>query len=103
MSEVKTASSPDTDTGMGRKPLRAFWYSVSSALVIVYLGAASANAYGTVNALIGITLSVVLMTLICQSLTGFSLRHGLNVDELSRRMFGRGGAVIATITLFLAA
>lgn len=103
MSEVRTASSADIDTGMGRKPLRAFWYSVSSALVVVYLGAASANAYGTANALIGIVLSIVLMTLICQSLTGFSLRHGLNVDGLSRRMFGSGGAVIATITLFLAA
>lgn len=81
---------------MDRGKLTLAWYGVMTAFFYPYLAAFIALAYGTVNALIGIGLSIVVYTLVNQVILRAASRSGLTVALFSRSMFGYVGAAVAT-------
>lgn len=81
---------------MQRGKLTLAWYGVMTAFFYPYLAAFIALAYGTVNALIGIALSIVVYTLVNAVILRAASRSGLTVALFSRSLFGNVGAAVAT-------
>ena len=82
---------------MDRVKLTMAWYGVATAFFYMYFAAFIALAYGTVNALVGIVLSVVAYTLVNTVIVRTATTSGLTVALFSRSMFGFVGAAIATL------
>ena len=82
---------------MDRVKLTMAWYGVATAFFYMYFAAFIALAYGTVNALIGIALTVVAYTLVNTVILRTATISGLTVALFSRSMFGFVGAAIATL------
>jgi len=82
---------------MDRGKLTMAWWAVATAFFYMYFAAFIALAYGTVNALIGIALTVVGYAVINTIITRVASRNGLTVALFSRSMFGFVGAAIATL------
>jgi purine-cytosine permease-like protein len=91
------------DARMARLPLTIAWWSVCSAMFYLVVAASLALAYGSVNAIIGIVLSVVVYAAINAVLARYAIRTGLSVSLLSRVLLGRNGAAIATLIFFATA
>jgi purine-cytosine permease-like protein len=82
---------------MDRGKLTMAWYAVMTAFFYMYFAAFIALAYGTVNALIGIGLTVIAYSLINTVITRVASTSGLTVALFSRSMFGFVGASVATL------
>ena len=82
---------------MDKVKLTMAWFAVATAFFYMYFAAFIALAYGTVNALIGIVLTVIAYALINTSIARVASRSGLTVALFSRSMFGFVGAAIATL------
>ena len=82
---------------MDRRHLTMAWYAVMTVFFYLYFAAFLALAYGTVNALIGIVLSVIVYSLVNIAIVRAASRSGLTVALFSRSMFGFVGASIATL------
>src|SRR5215218_4504268 len=82
---------------MDRFRLTMAWYAVATAFFYMYFAAFIALAYGTVNALIGIALTVIVYSLINSVILRVASTSGLTVALFSRSMFGFVGATIATL------
>lgn len=87
---------PETGRVSRGKLMMAFW-GVMSAMFYVVTGAAVAAAVGTVQAIIGMVLTVIAYGLINRVLSGAAADNGLTVAQFSRSMFGRVGAALATL------
>jgi purine-cytosine permease-like protein len=74
----------------------AMW-AVLSALFYLYISVAVAQAVGTVNATIGMVLSVGVYGVINYVIARQAIRNGLTVGLLSLRIFGGFGALITTL------
>ncbi|HKU12042.1 MAG TPA: permease [Sinomonas sp.] len=83
--------------GMSHGSLAMAWYGLVSAMFFIYIGAALALAYGTVDALIGLALTIAAYGAINRILSAYSLKHGLTVHLFSRTLLGRAGALLATL------
>jgi len=82
---------------MDRGKLTMAWYAVMTAFFYLYFAAFIAFAYGTVNALIGIGISIVVYTVVNTVILRVASASGLTVALFSRSMFGFVGAAIATL------
>jgi purine-cytosine permease-like protein len=82
---------------MERGKLTMAWYAVMTAFFYMYFAAFIALAYGTVNALVGIALTVIAYALINTVITKVAATSGLTVALFSRSMFGFVGAAVATV------
>jgi purine-cytosine permease-like protein len=82
---------------MDRFKLTMAWYAVATAFFYMYFAAFIALAYGTVNALIGIALTVIAYSVINGVIVRVASTSGLTVALFSRSMFGFVGAAIATL------
>lgn len=88
---------------MTRGSLSMAWYGVSSAMFFVYIGAALAVAYGTVNAAIGVVLTILVYGLINRVLSKYAINNRTTVALFSRTILGTAGSAIATIIFALVA
>ena len=88
---------------MGRGSLAMAWYGVASAMFYVYVGAAMALAYGTVNALIGVALTIVVYGVINAILSKYAINNRTTVAQFSRTILGTAGSSIATLIFALIA
>ncbi len=86
-----------------RGSLTMAWWGVCSALFYIFLAATLAVAYGTVNTIIAMVLTVVSYGLINGVLARSAIGSGLSVSLFSRILFGRAGALLATAIFFLTA
>ena len=93
---------PD-DEQMSRGSLAMAWYGVVSAMFFVYIGAVLAVAYGTINALIGLVLAIIVYGVINSIITKYAINNRTTVAQFSRTILGSGGAAIATIIFALVA
>ena len=84
----------------GRSSLTMAWWGVCSALFYIFLAATLATAFGTQNTIIGMILSVISYGLINSILARYAIRTGLSVSLFSRILFGRVGALLATLIFF---
>ncbi|MDQ1901061.1 allantoin permease [Paracoccus sp. WLY502] len=91
------------DQRMGRLPLTMAWWSVCSAMFYLVVAATLALAYGSVNAIIGLVLSVAAYAAVNAVLVRHAIRTGLSVSLFSRILLGRTGAAIATLIFFATA
>jgi len=82
---------------MEKGPLLLAWYGTASAFFFVYIGAAMALAYGTVQALIGLVLTIIAYGLINAVLSKYAINNRTTVAKFSRSILGRAGSSIATL------
>lgn len=97
------ARAGDDEDQMSRGSLAMAWYGVASAFFFVYLGSALASAYGTVNAILGIVLSIVTYGAINGVLAKYAINNRTTVAQFSRTILGTAGSSIATIIFALVA
>ena len=98
MSTQATAENPATEnTKMGAGSLSMAWYGLVSAMFFIYIGASLAQAYGTIDTLIGLAITIVLYGAINRILAGYALKHSLTVAQFSRTLLGSKGAMLATL------
>jgi hypothetical protein len=88
---------------MSRGSLSMAWFGVASAMFYVYVGTAMAVAYGTVNALIGVGLTIVVYSVINAILSKYAINNRTTVAQFSRTLLGTAGSSIATIIFALIA
>jgi hypothetical protein len=88
---------------MGRGSLAMAWYGVASAMFYVYVGAAMALAYGTVNALVGVALTIIVYGVINAILSKYAINNRTTVAQFSRTILGTAGSSIATLIFALIA
>lgn len=101
---IDTATHAISDSARaGRGSLTMAWWGVCSALFYIFLAATLAVAYGTVNTIIAMVLSVVSYGLINSVLARYAIATGLSVSLFSRILFGKAGALLATAIFFLTA
>lgn len=91
------------DQRMAKYPLMMAWWSVCSAMFYLVVAASLALAYGSINAIIGLVLSVIAYGAINAVLSRYAIRTGLSVSLFSRILLGRSGAAIATLIFFATA
>lgn len=102
--DLDFSESPVPDAGrMPRANLMMAWWAVCSAIFYMVVAAAMARSYGTVNALIGIVLTVIAYGLINALISRYAIRTGLTVGLFSRRLFGQAGALLASLIFFATA
>lgn len=77
------------------------WFSMMSAMYWVIVGSTVAINVGTVNALIGMALTVVVSGLVTGTLSWYASRSGTSVAQASRAIFGQAGGVVAAAILGL--
>lgn len=73
------------------------WWSCCSAMFYVVVAATLSAAYGTLNTLIGIGLSVVTYGAINAVISRYAIRTGSSVSLFSRILFGTTGSALATL------
>lgn len=94
----------DSDEGrIGRWSLSMAFWAITSAIFMLYIGATTAMAYGTVDALIGIVLSIIAFSLLSRMLARYSIKNRVNVALFSRTILGTSGSVITALILALTA
>ncbi|MDO4694820.1 MAG: allantoin permease [Eikenella sp.] len=79
------------------------WWAVCSAVFFIVVGIAMARAYGTMNAIIGLLVTVVCYSILTAILTRYAINTGLSVGLFSRVLFGAKGAALATLIFFATA
>ncbi|WP_244507305.1 purine-cytosine permease family protein [Paracoccus sanguinis] len=84
-------------------PLTMAWWSVCSAMFYLVVSASLALAYGSVNAIIGLVLSVIAYAAVNAVLVRHAIRTGLSVSLFSRILLGQTGAAVATLIFFATA
>ncbi|MFE8100845.1 allantoin permease [Brenneria goodwinii] len=91
------------ESRMGKFSLTMAWWAVCSAVFYIVVGASLAIGYGTINAIIGMILSVVSYGIINAILSRHAIRTGESVALFSQRLFGTRGAGLATLIFFTTA
>lgn len=97
-------SSPEPSQGpipdaqrLGRGSLTMAWWGICSAMFYLVVAAALAMGFGTLNALIGLVLSVLSYGAINAVIARHAIASGLSVAQFSQVLFGRTGAALATL------
>jgi uncharacterized membrane protein YeaQ/YmgE (transglycosylase-associated protein family) len=88
---------------MPRLSLTLAWWSIVSAMFFIYVAAALSLRFGVANAFVGILAAIVVFGLLAGILTRYAVRTGLGTFLLSKVIFGRSGAALATLILFTTA
>ena len=77
------------------------WWGVCSAMFYIVVGVAMAKSYGTINAIIGLVITVIAYGIINGIISKYAIETGLSVGLFSRVLFGSKGAALATLILSL--
>lgn len=84
---------------VSRFPVSMSWWTLCSAMFYLYLAPVLAVSFGTVNAIIGIVLSVVSYAVISYVYTKRSIATGLSAELVSERIFGKRGAAFTALVV----
>lgn len=84
---------------VGKWQLSMSFWALLSALVWLFYGALSASLFGSVNAIIGMVLSVIIYSIFATVFSNWAIRTGLNATMLSRQTFGVLGASLTALLL----
>lgn len=80
-----------------RWSLSMAWWALFSAMFWLYVGAASADAVGAKNTIIGMVLSVATYGVINAVFSRYASRTGSSVEMLSRKMLGSLGEILVPL------
>lgn len=79
------------------------WRGICSAMFWLVVSATLAMTFGIKNAIIGLVLSVITYAAINGIISRYAIKTGLSVALFSRVLFGRTGAILATLIFFATA
>lgn len=82
---------------MGKFSLTMAWWGCCSAMFWLVLSATLAEAYGTINTILGMFAAVLTYTAICRVLNTYAMKTGTSVSLFSRLLFGTRGSALATL------
>lgn len=102
VSDVSTEIVSEHDRA-SKGSLTMAWWVVCSAMFYIVVGIAMAKAYGTVNAIIGLGITVVAYGIVNGIISRYAISTGLSVGLFSRVLFGAKGAALATLIFFVTA
>lgn len=102
VSDVSTEIVSEHDRA-SKGSLTMAWWGVCSAMFYIVVGIAMAKAYGTVNAIIGLGITVVAYGIVNGIISRYAISTGLSVGLFSRVLFGAKGAALATLIFFVTA
>jgi hypothetical protein len=88
---------------MGKGPLTMAWWAVCSSMCWLVFSATMAINFGTVNALIGLGLTVVCYSIVNGVIVRYAISSGMSVALFSRILFGKSGSALATLIFFACA
>jgi|TARA_B110000495_G_scaffold197562_1_gene208030 purine-cytosine permease-like protein len=79
------------------------WWAVATAMFWLVVSASLAMSFGTLNALAGMSIAVVVYTITGGIISRYAIKTGLSVALFSRILFGYHGALLATLVFFTGA
>src|SRR5262249_51379175 len=88
---------------IGKASLAMAWWSLCSAMFYIFVAASLAINFGSANAIAGMFIAVAIFAAVNYPLVRHAIRTGLSTLLLSRLIFGKQGAVLATALLGLTA
>lgn len=88
---------------IGKLQLTMAWWAVSTGMCWFVFAATMAIKFGSVNALIGLLLTVITYSIINGVIARFAIDTGLSVGLFSTIIFGKHGAALATFLFFACA
>ncbi|MBT5798133.1 MAG: allantoin permease, partial [Porticoccaceae bacterium] len=97
-----TALVPST-ARMPAGALSMAWWAVATAMFWLVVSASLAMSFGTLNALAGMSIAVVVYTITGGIISRYAIKTGLSVALFSRILFGYHGALLATLVFFTGA
>ncbi|MGU7783153.1 purine-cytosine permease family protein [Burkholderia sp. PU8-34] len=97
------ATAVPVDARMPKGALTMAWWAICSAMFWLVVSATLAINFGTVNALIGLVLSVSVYSVVNRVIVRYAISSGLSVALFSRIVFGSAGASLATLIFFATA
>lgn len=101
---VEGANEPvSASSRLGRVPVSMSWWTLCSAAFYLYLGPSLALAFGTVNAIVGIILSVICYAAISRFYVRRAVATGLSAELMSERIFGKRGAALTALIVAVTA
>ncbi|MBT7964180.1 MAG: allantoin permease [Porticoccaceae bacterium] len=100
--DYSTALVPST-ARMPAGALSMAWWAVATAMFWLVVSASLAMSFGTLNALAGMSIAVVVYTITGGIISRYAIKTGLSVALFSRILFGYHGALLATLVFFTGA
>jgi purine-cytosine permease-like protein len=100
--DYSTAPVPST-ARMPARGLSMAWWAVATAMFWLVVSASLAMSFGTLNALAGMSIAVVVYTITGGIISRYAIKTGLSVALFSRILFGYHGALLATLIFFTGA
>ncbi|WP_255854353.1 purine-cytosine permease family protein [Marinobacterium rhizophilum] len=88
---------------MKKHSLTMAWWAICSAMFWLVVAATLAMNFGTLNAIIGLVLSVITFGVVNGIIARYAIKTGLSVALFSRVLFGHLGASLATLIFFATA
>nr|WP_067286888.1 allantoin permease [Marinobacterium profundum] len=88
---------------MKKSSLTMAWWAICSAMFWLVVAATLAMNFGTLNAIIGLVLSVITFGVVNGIIARYAIKTGLSVALFSRVLFGHLGASLATLIFFATA
>jgi len=88
---------------MPKFALTMAWWAMCSGMFWLVVAATLAINFGSLNALVGLGLSVITYSLINGVIARFAISTGLSVALFSPMLFGTAGAAVATVIFFVTA
>lgn len=88
---------------MNKRSLAMAWWAVCSAMFYIVVAATLATKFGTINAIIGMVLTVFAYAAISSIFACYTIKTGLSVALISRVLFGKTGAALAILIFFATA
>lgn len=88
------------DARMSKGSLSMAWWALFSAMIWLVVAATLADNYGSINAIVGLVLTVITYGIVNSIISRYAIRTGLSVGLFSRRVYGRTGQVLATVIFF---
>lgn len=92
-----------SDARMPAVSLTMAWWAVATAMFWLVISASLAVSFGTLNALAGMSIAVVVYAIAGGILSRYAIKSGLSVALFSRILFGYHGALLATLIFFAGA
>ena len=79
------------------------WWAVGTAMFWLVISASLAMSFGTLNALAGMSIAVIVYAVTGGFISRYAIKTGLSVALFSRVLFGYHGALLATLIFFTGA
>ena len=85
---------------MSKTSLTMAWWAMCSAMIWLLISATLAMNYGSADAILGLSLSVLTYGIINNIISQYAIKTGLSVGLFSKKVYGKVGEILATCIFF---